>query len=174
MPFCLLLGPFAALHATVPRLFPVNRLPLYAISVWGRGPAAEERKRGRLGKQSIYSCLFSRARPSWTSGGELCNVTGRAHFPVQSCCCCARTHIYTHTLIPTEEQAPLWRGRMRQKGCCEGISAEGVITRIFVFHQHRIYTQILLSSLCYRDDRLQTASSDHSATGGERGHLVLT
>lgn len=153
MPFCLLLGPFAALYATVPRLFPVNRLPLYAISAQpaqgGGGATAEERKRGRLGKQSIYSCLFSRARPSLTSGGELCNVTGRAHFPVQSCC----AHTHTRTPIPTEEQALLWRGRIRPKGCCEGISAKGVITRILVFHQHRIYTQTTLSSLGYCDKR---------------------
>lgn len=50
MPFCLLLGPFAALHATVPRLFPVNRLPLYAISVWGwRGGSGGEEE-GKAGK----------------------------------------------------------------------------------------------------------------------------
>lgn len=90
LPFSSLLAYFAALHATVPRLFPANRLLLYGISMqpaWGGGGgAAEGRKKGRLGKQSLYSRLSSRARPSRTSGGELCNVTGRAHFPVQSCC----------------------------------------------------------------------------------------
>lgn len=141
----------------------------------GGGAAAEERKRERLGKQSVYSCLFSRARPSWTSGGELCNVTGRAHFPVQSCCCCcctrihihARTNTCTRMLIPTEEQALLWRGRMRQKGCCERIGAQGVITRILVFHQWRTCPQIARSSL--GPDRLRMANTDRSGTEGERG-----
>lgn len=79
-----------------------------AACLGGGGAAAEERKRGRLGKQSIYSCLFSRARPSWTSGGELCNVTGRAHFPVQSCC--ARAHTQAYTLIPHRGTSPALEG----------------------------------------------------------------
>lgn len=50
MPFCLLLGPFAALHATVPRLFPVNRLPLYTQSVWGEGGSGRGEEEGKAGK----------------------------------------------------------------------------------------------------------------------------
>lgn len=62
----------STLCATVPCLFPTNRLPLYNISMLpargGGGAAAEGRKKGRLEKQSLYSRLSSRTRPSHSSG----------------------------------------------------------------------------------------------------------
>lgn len=67
LPFSMLLVSFSALHATVPRLFPANRLLLYVVSV--QPALGGMRKKGRRRKQSLYSGLCSRAKPSHTSGG---------------------------------------------------------------------------------------------------------
>lgn len=91
-------------------LFPANRLLLYSISMrpaWGvrgrRRSRGEEE--GKVGEQSLYSRLSSRARRAALAGASY--VMWLA----------GPTSLFTallHTLIPTEEQALLWRKKRRE------------------------------------------------------------
>lgn len=73
---------FPCARSTVAGLFPAHRLLLYGVSV--QAARGGPRKKGRRGKQSPYSGVCSREGKSHTSGGQLCNGTGRAHFPIRS------------------------------------------------------------------------------------------